>query len=393
MTFLPYGRQTMEADDVAAVVEALSGDFLTTGPTVGRFEAAFATVVGAAQGVASNSGTAALHLPLMALDVGPGDVVIVPSITFLSTANVVRMVGAEVAFADVDQVTGLLTVASAADALQRARQQGGRVVGAMPVHLNGQLCDLAALGAWAEAEGLWLVEDACHALGAPGVGAVPASRAAAFSTHAVKGVTTAEGGVTTTQDAALAERMRSLRSHGMTRQPEAFRNVDLAFSDGVANPWYYEMPEVGWNYRLPDVLCALGISQLAKFDRFIARRRALAARYEELLAPLQPVIRPVPRILARDGLHLLAVLIDFDALGMDRRRLMEALRAEGIGTQVHYIPVHTQPYYRARYGDLHLPGADAYYRACLSLPLFPMMQDSDVDRVASTLTRLCSKGS
>lgn len=192
----------------------------------------------------------------------------------------------------------------------------------------------------------------------------------------------------TTGDAEIAAVMRELRSHGMIRDESRFELSEQAFDDGVANPWFYEMQEIGWNYRLPDILCALGLTQLGKLDHFLARRREIADRYDRLVAPLYPLLRPVPRGNRPHGLHLYAVHIDFKALATTRARFMAALRAEGIGTQVHYIPLHWQPYYRRRYGDLRLPSAESYYERCLSIPLFPAMTDGDVDRVVTTLKRL-----
>ncbi len=390
MRILPYGRQTIDDDDAAAVVAALRDDFLTTGPRVDEFEAAFAGATGAPHAVACNSGTAALHLAVLAQGLGASDCAIVPTMTFLATANVVRMTGAEVVFADVDSDTGLLTRGHLAEAVARAKAAGWKVRAALPVHLNGQLCDMGDLAAVAREHELALIEDACHALGADRAGACENSAAACFSSHPVKAITTGEGGVVTTQNAAMAGRMRHLRSHGMLRDAARFENTALAFEVNKVNPWYYEMHEIGWNYRLPDVLCALGISQLKKLDRLWRRRCEIAALYDGLLAPLAPAIRPVPRR-APHGWHLYAVLIDFPALGITRAAVMNALRAQGIGTQVHYIPVHRQPYYRRRYGDAVLPGAERYYERCLSIPFFPAMTDDDVHRVAAALARLAGK--
>jgi len=379
--FLPYGRQTIEDDDVAAVATALRADFLTTGPTVEAFEAAFRSKVGAEHAIAVANGTATLHLAMLALGVGEGDVCIAPSVTFLATANCARYVGAEVVFADVDPESGLMTPDTLADALKRAGDRRVRAV--LPVHLRGDICDLPGLKALADGRGAVLVEDAPHALGSVGtfdgvahpVGDGAYCAFASFSFHPVKTLATGEGGMLTTNDAALAARARSLRGHGMMR-PEG------------AAPWVYEMPELGFNYRIPDVLCALGISQLAKLDRFVARRRALAALYAEKLAALAPHVRLAESPAWSDpALHLLTVLIDFEALGTTRRAVVEALKAQGIGSQVHYIPVHTQPYYQARYGALDLPGADAWYAGCLTLPLYPTMTDGDVDRVVEALAR------
>jgi UDP-4-amino-4,6-dideoxy-N-acetyl-beta-L-altrosamine transaminase len=377
--FLPYGRQTIEDDDVAAVTAALRADFLTTGPTVEAFEAAFKAKVGAEHAIAVANGTATLHLAMLALGVGEGDVCIAPSVTFLATANCARYVGAEVVFADVDRGSGLMTPETLADALKRAA--GRRVKAVLPVHLRGDVCDLPVLRELAAGAGAVLVEDAPHALGsvatfdgvAHPVGDGAYSAFASFSFHPVKTLATGEGGMLTTNDAALAARVRSLRGHGMVRPPGA-------------EPWVYEMPELGFNYRIPDVLCALGISQLSKLDRFVARRRTLTALYAEKLAALAPTVRLAQSPAWSDpALHLLTVLIDFEAAGTTRRAVVEALKARGVGSQVHYIPVHGQPYYQARYGALGLPGADAWYARCLTLPLYPGMADGDVDRVVEAL--------
>lgn len=383
--FLPYGCQTVDEDDILAVSDALRGKLLTTGPTVDIYESKFAAATGARHAVACNSGTAALHLAVLALDLAPGDAVVVPSITFVATANVCRMAGAEVVFADVDPDSGLMTSETLTEAFERARQAGMKVKAALPVHLNGQICDMAALASVADKQGIALVEDACHALGVADIGATPRSRIACFSTHPVKAIATGEGGVVTTSDDRLADRMRALRNHGMTRDPKAFVQPELAFDGTDANPWYYEMHEVGWNYRLPDILCALGISQLRKLDRFHCRRVEIAARYDTLLSPLAPLVRPVSHGDRPHGWHIYAVLIDFARLGQSRARVMTRLREEGVGTQVHYIPVHKQPYYRKLHGDVVLPGADAYYGRCLSLPCYPALTDANTARVVDAL--------
>jgi UDP-4-amino-4,6-dideoxy-N-acetyl-beta-L-altrosamine transaminase len=384
--FLPYGRQTIDEDDIAAVAEALRGAFLTTGPLVEDYESAFAEAVGAVHAVSCNSGTAALHLAVLAAGVGPGDAVVVPSITFLATANAARMAGAEVIFADVDSNSGLMTADTFGQALARAASS--RVKLAIPVHLNGQFCDMQGLKKIADIHGVSLIEDACHALGAPSSGSAAHSRAACFSTHPVKAITTGEGGCVTTSDERLADKMRVLRSHGMTRVPDAFHNTSMAYDEGVPNPWYYEMTELGWNYRLPDILCSLGISQLRKLTSFWIRRRELAELYDRLLAPLAPIVRPVLRTSASHGWHLYAILADFAVLGISRARFMTALRELGIGSQVHYIPVHRQPYYRKLYGEMVLSGADAYYAQCLSLPIFPLMMDNDVHHVVNSINQI-----
>lgn len=397
--FLPYGRQLIEEDDIAAVAEVLRGDWLTTGPAVEAFERALCDVTEAKHAIACANGTAALHLAALALGLAPGERVVVPSVTFLATANAVRLAGAEVVFADCDPDSGLMEIAHLQEALERAgRTSGGPVKAVFPVHLAGQCADPQGLRHVAAEHSLQVVEDAAHAIGSRYYGEANSDRPVgdgrqaamtAFSFHPVKTVAMGEGGAVTTNDDCLADSLRRLRSHGMLREAAELSNHELAFDEaGAVNPWYYEMPEVGLNYRVTDIQCALGLSQIGKLDRFVARRRALAARYDEGLADLTPLVRPIAKSPAgRAAWHLYGVLIDFEAAGVGRARLMERLKAVGIGTQVHYIPVHLQPYYRERYGALSLPGAERYYTRTLSLPLFPAMRDEDVDRVVDALAQ------
>lgn len=396
--FIPYGRQYLDEADIQAVTQVLRGDWLTQGPSVGWFEKSFAAHVGARHGVACANGTAALHLALLALGIGPGDAVIVPSITFLATTNVVRHVGADVVFADVDPHTGLMRRQDAEAALKRAAARGWRMRAIMPVHLAGQPADMAGLADLAAAKGLVLVEDACHAAGTQlagtdgstlmAVGACDRSAVACFSFHPVKTMATGEGGMVTTNDDELAAALRRHVSHGMSRDEADFTRTDAAYgADGKPNPWYYEMAAPGFNYRLTDIQAALGLSQLAKLDRFVAARRTLVETYDRAFAPLAPWLRPVARVAdAAPGWHLYPVLVDYAALGLDRSAFMGLLRQQGIGTQVHYIPVHSQPYYQQLYGPLDLPGAESWYRRCLSLPLFAGMAMTDLERVVAAVT-------
>jgi UDP-4-keto-6-deoxy-N-acetylglucosamine 4-aminotransferase len=401
LPFLPYGRQDIDQADIDAVVRTLRGDWLTQGPAVEAFERALGTRTGAAHAVACANGTAALHLACLALGLGPGDALVVPSVTFLATANAARYVGAEVAFADIDPATGLMGPEQAADAIARAERAGWRVRALAPVHFAGQTADRAGLHALAAQHGLSVIEDACHAIGslnvAPdgqtvpvgsgGVGSGAFSTMTAFSFHPVKTIAAGEGGAVTTDDPELAARLRRFRNHGMERDPTGFADHEAAFDEaGAANPWYYEMAEPGFNYRLTDLQSALALSQMARLDAFVARRQHLMDLYAERLAPLAPLVRPTVRVpWCRPAWHLCAVRIDFATAGRSRAQVMADLRARGIGTQVHYIPVHRQPYWRRRYGDLALPGADEHYARTLSLPLFPAMADTDVDRVVTAL--------
>ncbi|MBT6284308.1 MAG: UDP-4-amino-4,6-dideoxy-N-acetyl-beta-L-altrosamine transaminase [Rhodospirillaceae bacterium] len=400
LPFLPYGRHAIDDDDIEAVTRVLRSDFLTTGPAVAEFEETFARETGAAHAVACANGTAALHLAALALELGPGDHVVVPTITFLASANAARFVGADVIFADVDPETGLMGAEELAAALDTNRDKSIRAV--FPVHLAGRPADPEGVSAVARAAGIGIVEDACHALGtryqtADGqvsVGGCSHADMATFSFHPVKTIASGEGGMVTTNDASLAARLKALRSHGMTRDSGDMQITDRAFDpDGTLNPWYYEMPEIGFNYRLSDIHAALGTSQLGKLETFAARHRALAALYDELLEPLAPVIVPVRNRQGTNPVqHLYQVLIDFPALEMTRATLMNTLRDAGIGTQVHYIPVHTQPYYRAVYGNLDLPGAEAFYQRCLSLPFYPGMTEADAARVVDSLRHAASGG-
>jgi dTDP-4-amino-4,6-dideoxygalactose transaminase len=275
------------------------------------------------------------------------------------------------------------------------RAQGKRLRAFIPVHLAGRVGHLPEIASVAEKHGAVVIEDACHALGTHSnsngiksmTGDCRLSVMATFSFHPVKSITCGEGGMITTNDASLASRMRRDRNHGMVREVEQFKNLSAAVdANGLANPWFYEMAEIGFNYRLSDIHCALGLSQLGKFGWLSERRRRLAGLYDEVLMPLAPVVRPVPNLSGCDPvLHLYIVLVEFEELGTTRAQLMRDLRAKGIGTQVHYIPVHRQPYYRALYGDQLLPGAEAYYSKCLSIPLYPDMSDDDPARVADAL--------
>lgn len=391
--FLPYGRQLIDADDLEAVRQVLSGDWLTTGPAVAEFEAAFAAKVEAKYAVACSSGTAALHLAAHALGIASGDTVLVPSLTFLATANAQRYMGADVAFCDSDPDSGLISVSSIEQTLDQ--QSNARAI--FPVHLNGQCADMEAISAIAKQNHLVVVEDACHTLGAhystqasdhlAPVGSCRWSDATVFSFHPVKTITMGEGGMVTTNDGATYEKMIQLRSHGMIRDAEQFRLTKLAFdANGAANPWYYEMHDLGYNYRASDINCALGLSQLSKLDRFIETRMQLAAQYEQQLDDLAPIVKVVKREPhSTPAWHLFVILIDFKRLSISRQQLVLRLASAGIGTQVHYLPVHLQPYYHQLYGEAYLPGAVSYYDRCLSLPLHPNMTGEDVKRIVSEL--------
>ncbi|HEY1615340.1 MAG TPA: UDP-4-amino-4,6-dideoxy-N-acetyl-beta-L-altrosamine transaminase [Rhizomicrobium sp.] len=391
--FLPYGRQLIEDDDIAAVADALRGDFLTTGPSVARFETALAKAVSAKHARVCANGTAALYLAARALGLGAGSTIVVPAITFLATASAPRLNGAEIVFADVDPDTGLMGTGD----LERALRRAGRADAVFNVHLNGQCGDVEGIARLARSHGALVVDDSCHALGAAyiaedgtasAIGSNTFADASVFSFHPVKAIAMGEGGAVTTNDDAVAERLSLVRNHGMTRDARCFENRDDAFDPaGEPNPWYYELVEPGFNWRATDIQCALGLSQLGKLGRFVARRRAIAATYDSLFAPFAPAIRPVARVRrCLPAWHLYVVRIDFSK--MPRAELMHRLAQEEIGAQVHYFPVHRQPYFAKRYGALELPGADRYYAQALSLPLHAGMTQADAEYVVQALSHI-----
>jgi len=378
---LPYSTQTIDDDDVAAVAAALRAPFLTQGPTVARFEAGLADYLGAAHVSACSSGTAALHLAYLALGIGPGDEVVTSPITFSATAAAALLCGARVRLADVEPDSGLLDV----ERIARALTPATRAITA--VHLAGLPADLTPLRELCDRLGLWLVEDAAHALGAEYRGRRIGSglgHAATFSFHPVKHITTLEGGAVAVTDPQLKRRIDRLRQHGIERDPARFERLP-------AEPWMYEVQELGLNYRLSDVACALGLSQLAKQAGWLAHRRVLAARYRQRLTANLPAVEgPVERPERRSAHHLFPVRIDFRAAGRTRGEVARGLAARGIGTQVHYVPLYEQPLYRLHGAGGPLEGAEIYYQRTLSLPMHHSMSEADVDRVVDSLAEVLS---
>jgi dTDP-4-amino-4,6-dideoxygalactose transaminase len=321
--------------------------------------------------------------------------VIVPSVTFLATASAPHMNGADIVFADVDPETGLMRPEDLHNAIARA----GRADAVFNVHLNGQCGDIEAIASIARAHGMKIVDDACHAIGTgyvakdgsvTQIGSNAHCDMTVFSFHPVKAIAMGEGGAVTTNDPELAKRLVRARNHGMTREAGEFANAADAFDEsGAPNPWYYECAGPEFNWRANDIQCALGLSQIAKLGRFVTRRRALAAAYDSAFAPLAPLVRPLARTRpCLPAWHLYVARIDFERAGIGRGRFMRMLAERGIGSQVHYYPVHRQPYYAKRYGALALPGADRYYDRALSLPLFASMSIADAERVVQTVGAL-----
>ncbi|HEY5548668.1 MAG TPA: UDP-4-amino-4,6-dideoxy-N-acetyl-beta-L-altrosamine transaminase [Coriobacteriia bacterium] len=383
---IPYGRQWINDDDIDAVIEVLRSDWLTQGPSIAAFEASVASRVGAKHAVAVSSGTAALHLAVLAAGVGPGDVVWTSPITFVASANCALYAGASVGFVDIEPDTALIDAEQLEFKLAVAAETGVLPKAIVVVHLAGQPCDMARIGAAASRYGVAVIEDAAHAIGgsyagAP-VGACEYSDMTTFSFHPVKVVTTGEGGMITTNDDLLAEKLRLGRTHGITRDPSLMTREP----DG---PWYYEQVSLGYNYRITDFQCALGISQMRRLDEFLARRAELATRYDEMLVDL-PVSPLVQRDGRTSGWHLYVINLQ-PGTHRSRREVFDALRAAGIGVNVHYIPVHLQPYYRAlgfEVGDF--PVAEAYYDSAITLPLYPAMSEADQDAVVAALREALS---
>lgn len=379
---LPYSCQDISTADVRGVVRALRSEWITQGPTIEAFERDFAHAVGARFAVAVSSGTAALHAACHAAGFGPGDEVVVPPLTFVATSNAVLYVGARPVFADVDGETGTLDPGSFERVLTR------RTRGVIPVDYAGHPCDLEAIGRICRRRGIVVIEDAAHSLGAEYRGRRVGSQAdlTVFSFHPVKHITTGEGGMITTNREDLVRRLRLFRSHGITKDPG-----ELEREEG---PWYYEMQVLGFNYRITDFQCALGRSQLTRLDVFLRRRRAIANAYGEELASVPGVAVPVVRPWAGHAFHLYPIRLELKGIGGRRRRIFEALRAAGLGVQVHYIPVHLQPYYRRTLGTRAgmCPKAETFYASEISLPIFPRMRRRDVQRVASVLRAALGTG-
>lgn len=382
-SFLPFARPTIGDDEIAEVVDTLRSGWLTSGPKVKRLEAAFAHYVGAEHAIAVNSCTAALHLALAALGVGVGDDVIVPTLTFCSTANVVIHLGARPRLVDVGRDFGIDPGAVEA-AIRGARAERRRVKAVVPVHFAGQPCDLRAVQSIAQREGVFVVEDAAHAAGAEyhgrRIGTFGA--ATAFSFYTIKNMTTGEGGMVTTNDAGLAARVRRLSLHGMST--DAWRRYE------GTGTWYYEVDEPGFKQNMTDIQAALGIHQLRRLDSFIAAREQRAEVYSAAFAATPELEIPVVQPDRKHAWHLYVLRLNLDRLELDRNSFVEAMRALNVGTSVHFIPVHLHPYYRRTFGYQpgDFPTAEHFYKQIVSLPLYPALDMQDVRYVADCVLQL-----
>lgn len=380
---IPYGRQEVTTADIEAVTAILKSDFLTQGPAVPRFEQAIADYCGVRHALAVNSATSGLHIACLALDLGPGDILWTTPITFVASANCALYCGAKVDFVDIDPATCNMSVASLRIKLEAAQKAGCLPKIVVPVHFTGQSCDMRTIHALGKEYGFHIIEDAAHAIGGKyegtPIGDCRYSDITVFSFHPVKIITTGEGGMTVTNNNELAMKMEILRSHGITRNKSLFKRD----SDG---PWCYQQIALGFNYRMTDIQAALGLSQLDRLDAYVARRHELAKRYNDLLCRL-PLILPVFDHAAFSAMHLYTIQLKDSAL-ISRKDMFAKLRAEEIGVNVHYIPVHTQPYYEAMgFSPGDFPNAEAYYGSAITLPLYATLTNPQQDLVVEAVRK------
>lgn len=383
MNMIPYGHQDISEADIQSVVDVLRSDFLTQGPVVPAFEKSLANYCGTEHAVAVNSATSALHLACLALGVGQGDRVWTSPTTFVASANCALYCAAQVDFVDIDPRTYNLSVERLAEKLEQAEKSDGLPKVVIPVHLCGQPCNMEGIHALSQQYGFKIIEDASHAIGGKyqdkSIGNCRYSDITVFSFHPVKIITTGEGGMALTNNARLAKRMQLLRSHGITRDLEDMTHAP----DG---PWYYQQIALGFNYRMTDIQAALGMSQMQRLDEFVARRHALAWRYDNLLTDL-PVNTPWQHPDSYSGLHLYVIRLKLAEINKTHREVFEALRAAGIGVNLHYIPIHTQPYYEGLgFQAGYCPEAERYYAEAISLPMYSGMTMEQQDRVISALS-------
>lgn len=382
---IPYGRHYIDKKDIDSVIQVLEGDWLTCGPVVDKFEDALAKTVASKYAIACSNGTTALHLAMLVLGIGVGDIVLVPAITFLASANAVKYVGADVVFVDVNPSTGLMTAETLEDAVLKNKNKKFKAV--VNVHLAGQCENLEAIYEIAKKYNLLIIEDAAHAIGSiyigqnnkkyP-IGSNSFSDITTFSFHPVKTIAMGEGGAVTTNNFEVAKKLKLLRSHGIVRESSEWKNNEVG-------SWYYEMQKLGFNYRVSDINCALGVSQLEKLDKFKLERAKIVKVYDDAFANNRN-IRPIKKLNYSDtAWHLYIVDINFENIGQKRATIMQKLKYNNIGTQVHYIPVYQQPYYKNLYGEIKLNGAEEYYYGCLSLPLYVGLKIFEQDKIIKEL--------
>jgi UDP-4-amino-4,6-dideoxy-N-acetyl-beta-L-altrosamine transaminase len=385
---IPYGRHFVDDDDIAAVTEVLRGDVLTQGPAIDRFECAVAEYTGARFAVAVSSCTAGLHIAMKAISIGLGDKVITSPISFVSSANAGAYEGAEVLFADIDASS----VNICAEDVRKLMESDSKVSAIIPVHFGGLACELSAFADEAKQAGVRVIEDAAHSLGSlysdgSKVGSCKYSDMTVFSFHPVKLIAAGEGGIITTNDEDLYRRLLRLRSHGINKDSDNPVNTEVALTSGEKNPWFYQMLELGYHYRMTDIQAALGMSQFKKIDNFLNRRKEIAALYYEKLEAVPNIDFAQPQKLICNAHHLFVVRIDFEAINKSRARVMKELREQGIVTQVHYIPIPLQPYYGWSLAKAvqKIPNAMEYYGQCLSLPIFYGLKEQEQLSVISKL--------
>ena len=381
---IPYGRQNISEEDINAVIEVLRSDFITQGPVVPEFEKSVADYCGAKHAVAVNSATSALHIACLALGVGPGDLVWTSPITFVASANCARYCGADVDFVDIDPRTYNLSVASLAEKLEQAKRDGRLPKVLIPVHFSGQSCEMEAIHALSTQYGFRIIEDASHAIGGSykggKVGNCNYSDITVFSFHPVKIITTGEGGMAVTNDLQLVKHMARLRSHGITRYPSEM----TCPPDGA---WYYQQIELGFNYRMTEIQAALGVSQMRRLDEFVTQRQVIAQRYDDLLKD-SPLTLPWQLTDTDSSLHLYVVRIPSGSLNVGRREVFDRMRSDGIGVNLHYIPVYRQPYYeRMGLKADDFPNAEQYYAEAITLPIFPGLTPLQQDEIVQRLLK------
>ena len=382
MSYIPYGRQDINEDDVQAVIDVLKSDFLTQGPAVPAFEKSISDYCNSKYAIAVNSATSALHIACLALGVGKGDIVWTTPISFVASANCALYCGANIDFVDVNPTTYNLSIEKLKEKLIEAKLNNALPKVVIPVHLCGQSCEMERIHKLGKEYGFKIIEDASHSIGGKykkqPIGNCRFSDITVFSFHPVKIITTAEGGMATTNDAQLAEKMKLLRSHGITRDPDKMTQEP----DG---DWYYEQSELGFNYRMTDIQAALGISQISRLDYFVSKRHELARNYNHLLKKY-PIVLPSQHTDCYSGLHLYVIRLKLNKIKQTHREIFEALRSNDIGANLHYIPIYRQPYYKKMgFSNNSYPEAERYYQEAISLPLFPNLTKDQQQKVIETL--------